>query len=124
MRCHHCGIYGYIRPHYCKLYGYPQAHSQPKLKKIGKKVQESKVWKPKVTTTSIITHTSLRVSSREDMYFDSGCSKHMIGEMNYIEDLIPYLNIYVTSSDGEKVKSRAMKNWFIEVSLDLMMCCW
>lgn len=52
--------------------------------------------------TSIICHNSLRVSSREDWYFDSGCSRHVTGEKSYREELRPYSNNYVTFGDGVK----------------------
>lgn len=52
--------------------------------------------------TGIIAHTSLRVSSREYWYFDSGCPIHITGERLYLKELQPYSNIYVTFGDGAK----------------------
>lgn len=64
---HHCGRYGHIRPFCSRLYGYPQSCNHPRLnKRKGKKTQAKKVWKSKEIITCLITHSSLRVSSRED----------------------------------------------------------
>src|ERR1044072_3068194 len=52
--------------------------------------------------TALIAHTSLRVSSKEDWYFDSGCSRHMTGMKNYLVDLKAYATSYVTFGDGAK----------------------
>lgn len=62
-----------------------------------------KVLKPKVKVTSLISHTSLRVSSIEDWYFDSSYSIYMTREMSYLEELRTYSNNYVTFGDGAKV---------------------
>lgn len=53
-------------------------------------------------------HTSLRVSYREDQYFDSGCSKHMIWEKSYLEELKPQSNSYVTFGDGVKGRIKSI----------------
>lgn len=101
LRCHHCGRYGHIRPYCFELYGYPQSYIQPRLKrKDGKHIQAMKEWKPKPVVNSFIYHTYLRVSSKEDWYFDSGCSRHMTGEKKYLEELKSYSNSYVTFDDG------------------------
>lgn len=54
------------------------------------------MWKPNEIVTFLIAHTSLRVFSRKDWYFDSGYSRHLIGEKNYPEELKLFSNIYVT----------------------------
>jgi hypothetical protein len=41
-------------------------------------------WIPKCVNTGLIAHTSLRASSQEDWYFDSGCSRHMTGVEKYL----------------------------------------
>lgn len=66
------------------------------------------MWKVKETTISLITHTSLRVSLREDWYFDIECFKHMTGEKNYLEELKPYSNNYVTFDDRARGKIKGM----------------
>lgn len=58
--------------------------------------------KPKREVPSLIAHTSLRVSSIEDWYFDSGCSKYMSGEKTYLEEIKSYSNSHVTFDDGAK----------------------
>jgi len=52
--------------------------------------------------SGLITHTSLRASSKEDWYFNSGCSRHMTGVDKYLEDVRPYASSYVTFGDGAK----------------------
>lgn len=89
-----------IRPNCYKLYGYPQPHHQSWLKRKETTVKIKKVWKPKVEIISLIARTSLRVSSREDLYFNSRCSKHMTGEKSYLEKLKPYSIDYVTFVKG------------------------
>lgn len=54
------------------------------------------------TVTYLIAHMSLRVPSREDWYFDSGCSRNMIGENNYLAELKSYSNSYVNFGNGAK----------------------
>ena len=51
---------------------------------------------------ALITHTSLRVSAKEDWYFDSGCSKHMTGIKNMLSDIKPHTTSYVTFGDGAR----------------------
>jgi hypothetical protein len=75
--CHHCGKKGHIRPFCYKLNGYPNHRQKPKTSYgVGAGKKE---WKPKSENVGLIAHTSLRASSREDWYFDSGCSRHMTG---------------------------------------------
>jgi len=59
-------------------------------------------WKPKVVGTILIAHTSLRASSREDWYFDSGCSRHMTGVKKYLVDIKSYSTNFVTFGDRAK----------------------
>jgi hypothetical protein len=61
-----------------------------------------KEWKPKGENVGLIAHTSLRASSREDWYFDSGCSRHMIGVEKYLINMRPYKSSFVTFGDGAK----------------------
>ncbi|KAK2436238.1 hypothetical protein QL285_021241 [Trifolium repens] len=60
----HCGMKGHIRPFCYKLYGYPRHWQQPKTAPREESVR--KVWQPKAENKGLITHTSLRASSRED----------------------------------------------------------
>lgn len=78
------------------MYGYPHSYSQQSHnRRKGKKTQAKKVRKPKGTVTCLIGHTSLRVPSKEDWYFDSGYSRNMTGEKSCLEELKPYSNSYV-----------------------------
>ncbi|WJX12965.1 hypothetical protein P8452_03412 [Trifolium repens] len=98
--CHHCGMKGHIRPFCYKLYGYPRHWQQPKTAPREESVR--KVWQPKAENKGLIAHTSLRASSREDWYFDSGCSRHMTGVETYLKDLKGYASSSVTFGDGAK----------------------
>jgi hypothetical protein len=48
------------------------------------------------------------VSSKEDWYFDSGCSRHMTGMKNFLSDLKAYSTSYVTFGDGAKGKIKGI----------------
>ncbi|CAJ2667397.1 unnamed protein product [Trifolium pratense] len=110
-RCHHCGRKGHIRPYCYKLYGYPSEIPQESDPSITKTRME---WKQKDDTTnikeytaessgkSLIAHTSLRASSKEDWYFDSGCSRHMTGVEKYLKEVKSYATSFVTFGDGAK----------------------
>ncbi|GAU36127.1 hypothetical protein TSUD_292870 [Trifolium subterraneum] len=50
----------------------------------------------------LIAHTSFRASSREDWYFDSGCSRHMTGIDKFLVDMKTYSTSFVTFGDGAK----------------------
>ncbi|PNX93845.1 gag-protease polyprotein, partial [Trifolium pratense] len=112
-RCHYCGRKGHIRPFCYKLHGYPNWHYQPKpvptttstqqeWKPKGENVKSSDVTQPEKKITALIAHTSLRTSSREDWYFDSGCSRHMTGIGKFLVDLKSYSTSFVTFGDGAK----------------------
>ncbi|CAJ2637520.1 unnamed protein product [Trifolium pratense] len=110
-RCHHCGRKGHIRPYCYKLYGYPSEIPQESDQSITKTKME---WKQKDDATntkeytaessgkSLIAHTSLRASSKEDWYFDSGCSRHMTGVEKYLKEVKSYATSFVTFGDGAK----------------------
>jgi hypothetical protein len=98
--CHHCGKRGHIRPFCYKLYGYPD--QKPQLNGVQKEEVIKKEWKPKGENVSLIAHTSLRASSREDWYFDSGCSRHMTGEEKYLINMRSYKFSFVTFGDATK----------------------
>ena len=85
-RCHHCGRFGHIKPFCFRLYGYP--NQTPVVKPKSNKAPYTQQWKKK--TASLIAHTSLRVSAKEDWYFDSGCSKHMTGIKNLLNNVKPH----------------------------------
>ncbi|KAK2356433.1 hypothetical protein QL285_093765 [Trifolium repens] len=98
--CHHCGKRGHIRPFCYKLYGYPDQKPQPNVVHESEAIK--KEWKPKGENVGLIAHTSLRASSREDWYFDSGCSRHMTDVEKYLINVKPYKSSFVTFGDGGK----------------------
>ncbi|WJX62830.1 hypothetical protein P8452_47785 [Trifolium repens] len=98
--CHHCGKRGHIRPFCYNLYGYPDQKLQPNV--VQKEEVIKKEWKPKGENVSLIAHKSLRESSREDWYFDSGCSRHMTGENKYLINMRSLKSSFVTFGDGAK----------------------
>ncbi|XP_045792093.1 uncharacterized protein LOC123886861 [Trifolium pratense] len=104
--CHYCGRRGHIRPFCYKLYGYPERMSQPRpipiQKKEWKPKSEDAEAIPKKNEVCLIAHTSLRVSSREYWYFDSGCSRHITGADKMLANLRSYSTSYVTFGGGAK----------------------
>ncbi|GAU10383.1 hypothetical protein TSUD_419050, partial [Trifolium subterraneum] len=112
-RCHYCGRKGHIRPFCYKLHGYPQEKQQtepiPMIQQEWKVKSENITIKTKVDeeqtenqVTGLIAHTSFRASSKEDWYFDSGCSRHMTGDDRFLVDIKSYSTSYVTFGDGAK----------------------
>ncbi|PNX99239.1 gag-pol polyprotein, partial [Trifolium pratense] len=95
-RCYYCGKMGHTQASCFKLYP----------NKRNSTAKEAR--KGKFGMTCLIAHTSLRVSSKEDWYFDSGCSKHMIGEKTYLKEVKSYSNSYVTFGDGAKGKIKGI----------------
>ena len=88
------------------MYGFPKDDLKTQIPKA--KVYNKKVWRVKKNESAQIAHTSLRVSSKEDWYFDSGCSRHMTGMKNYLIDLKAYTTSYVTFGDGAKGRIRGI----------------
>ena len=72
-RCHYCGKYGHIKPFCYHLHGHPHHGTQSSSSR------RKMMWVPKHKTVSLVVHTSLRASAKEDWYLDSGCSRHMSG---------------------------------------------
>ncbi|XP_057432497.1 uncharacterized protein LOC130725270 [Lotus japonicus] len=101
-RCHHCGRFGHIRPYCYKLFGFPRPSNRYYVNY--QPDQRRQEWKPKGGIHALIAHTSLRVSSEEDWYFDSGCSRHMTGVKNLLDKVKPRTTSYVTFGDGAKGK--------------------
>ena len=67
-------------------------------------VKTRKVWKPKERHNFLIALTSLRDSTKEDWYSDSGCSRHMTRVNKYMINIESHSTSYVTLSDGAKSK--------------------
>jgi hypothetical protein len=85
------------------LYGYLKWYKQAKPKQLESEApQVKKEWKRKSDEVGLIAHTSLRASSREDWYFDSGCSRHMTGVDKFLVDVKSYSTNFVTFGDGAK----------------------
>lgn len=114
-RCYHCGCFGHIKAFYFKLHGYPQITPRYIIHQVMYKVEKDwvpkvvntmskvkKQWVPKAATASFIAHTSLRVSAKEDWYFDNVCSRHMTGIKNLLVDIKSHSISYVTFEDGAK----------------------
>ncbi|KAK2376831.1 gag-protease polyprotein [Trifolium repens] len=100
LKCHYCGKYGHIKSFCYKLYGYPKKKPQPRA--YHRMARTKKELKPKAKVAAHIAHTSFRTSSKEDWYFDSGCSRHMTGEERFLVDIKSYTSSYVTFGDGAK----------------------
>ena len=101
-RCHYCGKYGHIKPFCYHLHGHP--HHGTQSSSSGRKM----VWVPKHKTVSLVVHTSLRASAKEDWYLDSGCSRHMTGVKEFLVNIEPCSTSYVTFGDGSKGKITGM----------------
>ncbi|MCH81590.1 gag-pol polyprotein [Trifolium medium] len=86
-----------------KLYGFPKQNWNNK-----RTTPYNEARKGQIKMSCLIAHTSLRVSSKEDWYFDSGCSKHMTGEKAYMKEVKSYSNSYVTFGDGAKGKIKGI----------------
>ncbi|KAK2382715.1 hypothetical protein QL285_070232 [Trifolium repens] len=99
-KCHYCGKNGHIKPFCYTLYGYPKKKLQPRASHG--KVRTKKEWKPKATVTAHIAYTSFKASSKEDWYFDSGCSRHMTCVERFLVDIKSYTSSYVTFGDCAK----------------------
>lgn len=94
--CHYYGKLGHIEPLCYKLYGrpfYPYKQQSTKQTPINDHAQQ--VCRVKQTTTINISNTSLREFSREDWYFDSGCSIHITKEVNYLKEVKPTLTTMI-----------------------------
>ncbi|KAI5401540.1 hypothetical protein KIW84_066132 [Lathyrus oleraceus] len=61
-----------------------------------------KQWVPKANVTSLIAHIPLKISAKEEWYFDSGCSRHMTGNQDLLTDLHHHTISHVTFGDGAK----------------------
>jgi hypothetical protein len=93
LKCHYCGKYGHIKSFCYKLYGYPRKKPQPRA--YHRMARTRKEWKPKVKVAAHIVHTSFRASSKEDWYFDSGCSRHIVTPQKLEFILFNYLVVMV-----------------------------
>ncbi|XP_058761387.1 uncharacterized protein LOC131634779 [Vicia villosa] len=67
-------------------------------------------WTSRNVFSSLIAHTSLRFSTKDDWYFDSGCSRHMTHVKNLLVDIKPHSSSYVTFGDGAKDEIKGIRN--------------
>lgn len=74
---------------------------------------QKKEWIPKPVNTSFIAHTSLRAPAREDWYFNSGFSRHMIGVKNFLENIKLYSIDHVTLEIVLKVKLKGLEDYHV-----------
>ncbi|XP_050878662.1 uncharacterized protein LOC127082468 [Lathyrus oleraceus] len=106
-KCDYYGKYGHIKPFCYRLYGYPKYPKYPTTNHV--MIKTRKEWKPKIVVYSLIAHTSLRAPSREDWYFDSGCSRHMTGVNKYLVEIKSYSYSFVTFGDGAKGEIKGIR---------------
>ena len=101
-RCHRCGRFGNIIPFCFKLYWYSKTTPLPRTDQISQNIKKKKQWVPKSNVASFIAHTSLRVLTKDDWYFDIGFSRHMTCVKNLLVDIKSHSTNYVTFGDGAK----------------------
>lgn len=65
-------------------------------------------WIPKPVFTSLIAHTSISASAREDWYFYSGCYRHIIGVNKFLVAINSYSTDYVTFGDRAKGETKGV----------------
>src|ERR1044072_3518398 len=108
-RCYYCGRFGHIKSSCYRLHGYPNQTPNVKPKNI--KEPYTQKWKKR--TAALVANTSLSMSTNKDWYFDSGCSKHMTGDRNLLNDVKPHSTSFVTFGDGAKgeIKGVGNSNW-------------
>ncbi|GAA0154676.1 transmembrane signal receptor [Lithospermum erythrorhizon] len=93
-KCHNCGKKGHITPYCYKLYGKGRnKYSLPR-----------KEWVQKNIVASRVVFTSLKATTCEGWYFDSGCSRHMTGKRSNLTDIKELNGSHVTFGGGAKGK--------------------
>ena len=61
-----------------------------------------KLWIKKSYLTCQVAYTSMKAVTTDYWYFNSGCSRHMIGGKNYLSDYQNMPDGYVSFGDGRK----------------------
>ena len=119
--CSYCGKRGHIRPYCRQLYNkqpkvaqtaqwrvkptVPETLStkQRSVKEVKSNHKTRQEWVVKNQNfRANIAYTSLSASTSNDWYFDSGCSRHMTGTREFLINIKPYKNCFVTFGDGAK----------------------
>ena len=72
-----------------------------------------RVWVRKVDLVCHVAYNSLKASSVDSWYFDSGCSKHMTGENKFLKDVLTCTEGHVTFGDG--IKGRVLGKGVLDV---------
>ena len=99
--CHYCGLEGHIRP-YC--YDWLDFFSKRKVStEKFKKQKECQIWRP-IVRRSFVAHTAYNAHHSTSWYLDSGCSKHMTGDMSLfvsIENVLLALSLLEMGIKGK-----------------------
>ena len=83
--CHFCGVKEHIRPRCFTMMSFVKNHSMIPFQrktprpKIELKNKQRKIWVKKSNINCFVSFTFLRTCATNSWYFDSGCSRHMIG---------------------------------------------
>ncbi|KAG9450369.1 hypothetical protein H6P81_010334 [Aristolochia fimbriata] len=96
--CHFCGVYGHIRPYCYKLQRVRRRNEN--LKGV-KSSAQNLVWMKK-DISLFAAHTAEKTNTDGIWYFDSGCSRHMTGSIEFLTNLQKETGGQVTFGDGEK----------------------
>ena len=60
------------------------------------------MWVEKTDLKYLLAYTSVKKSSEDDLYFDSGCSRHMTSNKSFLMNYKRCLVGYVTFGDGQR----------------------
>ena len=97
-RCHYCGRFGHLKSSCYRLYGYPKPVIPYRRKYSNVEAEPKSIILH--DSYGLIAYTSLKASTREDWYFDSGYSRHMTGVKKFLVDIQPRSTSYFTFGDG------------------------
>ncbi|XP_012841324.1 PREDICTED: uncharacterized protein LOC105961635 [Erythranthe guttata] len=117
--CFFCQKLGHIRPRCFKylklvkklvarsLYSaradyFPSPSQKPKNKIDISNRPQQKIWVEKSTSKCLSAITSLKASTTNDWYFDSGCSRHMTGVKEFLKNYQQITGGAVTFGNGKK----------------------
>ncbi|KAG9453164.1 hypothetical protein H6P81_006068 [Aristolochia fimbriata] len=95
--CYYCGTYRHIRPYCYKLLKDWRWNGSQKITKPSSKF----IWVKK-QVGYFAAHTILKATTDVVLYFDSGCSQHMTGSLEYLKNLQQEDGGQVTFGDGAK----------------------
>ena len=113
--CHICHKPGHIRP-FCNEYHDFKAENNfakdlpnvakelPKASKPNISSNNDQTWKPRDKTRCYAVYVAFKTNYADRWYFDSGCSRHMTGNKDYLLDLVELKSFYVTYGGGAEGK--------------------